>query len=563
MKLERVISELRQFPGNSYVTFIYNKHDQYLGMYEISMLVDNNSESVNESYISVCYTGGKFFTYEGEEGYYPLNDIKSSIQDFSFINRNTLPQSSSEVPEYLAHDLFPSLPNPDSIATYAEKKEFIRAFENEFFSFQSSLKRKDRVMNHRKIKIGDTFHFKLDDEKLLLSEQNYFLAKNIFVLLPDEVRLIRFRPHYHWIYVEVDNIEDETISFKINKFIPYGRFKLSTERFDIDDYNKMILYSNNESNHILAFAEKESTPRRLSERKVVQSAETEKGAQQTTLIFPEPAIEEAIDIGEKMYIKVPFMDISFCDGYAITHHKISNTELVALKINNPNLREAFNGVQTFIAEWLNQKDVHISFTYKYSDSDKETIEAYSPEINKISDALFKEIPQYNVISNLIERLDDNQSKSVTDIIDDPISGLCDIDEDTFFNTLLTGKKTKHTEHLRYLSKIHSKKITRLRFSKNPISFLFYVGDKNNYHLVWETFEAKLGTYIWSFYDSPHKQEGFKQSVTSIEKTINEICTIGRREYLQSSPDNFRRIIHDYNDSGFLRWKNELNSILDL
>ena len=67
------------------------------------------------------------------------------------------------------------------------------------------------------------------------------------------------------------------------------------------------------------------------------------------------------------------------------------------------------------------------------------------------------------------------------------------------------------------------------------------------------------TYIWTC----SKDKGtLKGKIEEIDSDIGLIKQIGKSKYLQKE-DEVRRIYHDYSDNedGFLKWKNELETLV--
>jgi superfamily II DNA or RNA helicase len=129
------------------------------------------------------------------------------------------------------------------------------------------------------------------------------------------------------------------------------------------------------------------------------------------------------------------------------------------------------------------------------------------------------------------------------------------DEDLFEN-VLANKQYKHHRNLRYLSKGHDRSILKLRFVLEPFSFMFLLSGNNQYHLVWETLDTEEATYIWHIEKTIHELE---LKIKEIDKLLGIIRTKGRQEYLETNPENFSRILHDYSDDqkGFIIWKDLL------
>ena len=86
--------------------------------------------------------------------------------------------------------------------------------------------------------------------------------------------------------------------------------------------------------------------------------------------------------------------------------------------------------------------------------------------------------------------------------------------------------------------------------------MFLLSGENQFHIVLETLDTEEATYLWHI-------EKDKTQLKSQLKTINEYLSIirnnGRQTFLETKPENFSRILHDYSDTkkGFVIWKDLL------
>ena len=126
--------------------------------------------------------------------------------------------------------------------------------------------------------------------------------------------------------------------------------------------------------------------------------------------------------------------------------------------------------------------------------------------------------------------------------------------------LLKHKAVIHYRQLRYLAEKHESDILKLRFVLNPFSFVFLLSGNEQYHLVMETLDTREATYIWHI--EKDRQELMNQ-LNAIDKQLNIIRNDGRQAFLESQPQNFNRILHDYSEEqkGFVLWKDLLQESL--
>lgn len=115
-------------------------------------------------------------------------------------------------------------------------------------------------------------------------------------------------------------------------------------------------------------------------------------------------------------------------------------------------------------------------------------------------------------------------------------------EEDLLEDILVLKQYKHHRHLRYLSEKHERAILKLRFVLEPFSFVFLLAGNNQYHLVWETLDTEEATYIWHFEKSVYELE---RNTKQVDGLLDQIRTMGKQQYLETNPDHFNRIVHDY------------------
>ena len=94
---------------------------------------------------------------------------------------------------------------------------------------------------------------------------------------------------------------------------------------------------------------------------------------------------------------------------------------------------------------------------------------------------------------------------------------------------------------------------KLRFVLQPFSFVFLIVGAENYHIVLETLDTEEATYIWH---TVKNKSILMDSIKRIDKELNIIREQGRQAYLETEPQSFSKIAHDYseNNKGFVLWK---------
>ncbi len=133
-------------------------------------------------------------------------------------------------------------------------------------------------------------------------------------------------------------------------------------------------------------------------------------------------------------------------------------------------------------------------------------------------------------------------------------------EEEFLENVLKNQNLRHYRHIRYLANKHANDILKIRFVLSPFSFVFLLPGAEQFHVIMETLDTEEATYIW------HLDKNIavlKNKLSEIDLNINMIRNNGRQAFLESHPQNFIRILHDYSDErkGFIIWKDFLEEIL--
>jgi hypothetical protein len=87
-----------------------------------------------------------------------------------------------------------------------------------------------------------------------------------------------------------------------------------------------------------------------------------------------------------------------------------------------------------------------------------------------------------------------------------------------------------------------------------------IGGENSYFIVMETLDTEEATYIWQ---TPKNRSSLIEGVQQIDIQLSIIREKGRQIFLEKSPENFRKIIHDYSGDkkGFVLWKSAIEEFI--
>ena len=126
--------------------------------------------------------------------------------------------------------------------------------------------------------------------------------------------------------------------------------------------------------------------------------------------------------------------------------------------------------------------------------------------------------------------------------------------------ILKNNKFKHSKHLQHLAENHLGHLLKLRFTLSPFSFIFLLQGSEQFHIILETLDTEEATYLWHFNKEiqllPHQLKVIDQQLTIIKNQ-------GRQAFIETNPENFSRIVHDYSNNlkGFIIWKGMLEERL--
>ena len=83
--------------------------------------------------------------------------------------------------------------------------------------------------------------------------------------------------------------------------------------------------------------------------------------------------------------------------------------------------------------------------------------------------------------------------------------------------------------------------------------MLLIAGEQNYHIILETLDTEEATYIWH---TDKNKSALIDTIKQIDIELTIIKEKGRQAYLETNPQNFSRIVHDYSDNnkGFIIWK---------
>ncbi|HZK96100.1 MAG TPA: DEAD/DEAH box helicase family protein [Prolixibacteraceae bacterium] len=311
--------------------------------------------------------------------------------------------------------------------------------------------------------------------------------------------------------------------------------------YKIDYLNKLFLKRNTYYRRL----EKQAT---LFDEQQIEPTETEKN-----YIF-----EQQIKLSLE---QIEFMYGSFVFRFVI---KEINKEL-EFEIENDDIRPEFEVLKPYFSKILSLKQVKIDLFAEFINEKLISQMAQSSDLEKFNREIIESVKFKFVTKTFFGKVPISKfQKNLLDITQLQIGEngniqLFDSNEE-FLENILKNKSFRHYRQIRYLANNHTNSILKIRFVLSPFSFVFLLSGAEQFHIVMETLDTEEATYIWQI----HKDLTLlRNKLKEIDLDINIIRNDGRQTFLESQPQDFTRIVHDYSDErkGFVIWKDLLEEIL--
>lgn len=276
-----------------------------------------------------------------------------------------------------------------------------------------------------------------------------------------------------------------------------------------------------------------------------------------------PVDESEIVSGQiKEKIEVPIEQLEFRFGSIAFKHIVAdfNGKEVEFEIENLNVRPEFTVLKPYFIRFLKNTSVLVNIRATFQHNRLVFKSASSSDLDKINREVIESVKFRFLNKEIIKGIPAGEENLLNAVqVQGAGEQLIYTNEDDLLESILARKQYKHHRHLRYLSQKHERTILKLRFVLEPFSFVFLLSGNNQYHLVWETLDTEEATYIWHIEKSAYELE---RSIKQIDGLLGQIRTKGRQQYLETNPEHFSRIVHDYSDDkGFIIWKDQLEEKL--
>ena len=277
-------------------------------------------------------------------------------------------------------------------------------------------------------------------------------------------------------------------------------------------------------------------------------------------LFDEP-VEEPMNTKEvftlEQKIKIPIEKLEFRYGsiaFKFIVHELK-TE-IEFEIENLEVRPEFEVLKPYFTKAIKSKNAKVDIHAEFENGKLVSQLATSPDIEKINTEVI-EAAKFRFVSIKILAQLPKTSENILTVseIQNKEKQLYN-DGQELLDDILKNKNYKHSKHLYYLANKHERNLMKIRFVLNPFSFVFLLSGGKQFHVILETLDTEEATYLWHV---EKDKESLIKKIKEIDHQFNLIRNKGRQAFLETKPNNFSKILHDYSDEekGFVTWKNLL------
>ncbi|WP_445735317.1 TOTE conflict system archaeo-eukaryotic primase domain-containing protein [Mariniflexile sp.] len=280
-------------------------------------------------------------------------------------------------------------------------------------------------------------------------------------------------------------------------------------------------------------------------------------------LFDEPQDEVAtsnhiLTIEKK--IKVSIEELEFHYGSVAFKHSVveMNTEL-QFQVENIEIRPEFEVLKPYFIKTLKSKNITVEIFAEFENGKLASQLSLSTDIDRINKEVVEGVKFQFLNKGLLKQfIPKKQNIFTSEELQE--KGKIYSNAEELLNEILKNKQYKHSQHIQYLADRHENQVMKIRFVLNPFSFVFLLAGEQRYFVVLETLDTEEATYIWQ---TPKNKASLIEEVKQIDNQLSIIRERGRQAFLENSPENFTKIIHDYSDNkkGFILWKSALEEVI--
>ncbi len=283
---------------------------------------------------------------------------------------------------------------------------------------------------------------------------------------------------------------------------------------------------------------------------------------QSGTMFDEPDVISKPEKGDFTFeksLKILIEQLEFRFGAIAFKYTVPEIKTeVEFEIENTEMRPEFDVLKPYFVKVLKTKNIKVDVFAQFENGMLNSYFATSADIQKINREIIDSVKFKFVSKDIIGKMPIGEENllNMEQLQGNKTATQLYHSEEQLLDDLLTLKNVRHGKQLRYLSNKHESSILKIRFVLSPFSFVFLINGTQQYHIVLETLDTEEATYIWHIdKGNTHLSRKLKQ----IDEALGVIRTKGRQTYIESIPQEFSRILHDYSDDrkGFIIWKDLL------
>lgn len=279
-------------------------------------------------------------------------------------------------------------------------------------------------------------------------------------------------------------------------------------------------------------------------------------------LFDEPLeyipVKQSLIIDKKIKVAIEDLDFRY-SNIGFQYSDKDNNQQLDFEIENEEFRPEYEVLKPYFSKVLKSKYVQIDISAEIENGVILSQLATSLDLNNINKEIVESVKFLFLNKSFIHQTSTSQQNILT-TTELPKNQKLYIDGENILEDLLKGKKYKHSRHIQFLAERHEYRTMKLRFVLQPFSFMFLIVGEQNYHIILETLDTEEATYIWH---TSKDKTVLIETIKLIDNELNIIREQGRQAYIDTTPINFSRIVHDYsNDNkGFTAWKDLLEERL--
>lgn len=237
----------------------------------------------------------------------------------------------------------------------------------------------------------------------------------------------------------------------------------------------------------------------------------------------------------------------------------TNFEL-EFEIENLNVRPEFEVLKPYFSKVLRSKYIRIDLQAEIENNKLVSQLPTSADIEKINREVIEGVKFKFITKNFFGQKQITKKNLLTSTQLQNGQQELYSDGQELLEDILRYKNFKHSEQLRFLAQRHEETQVKIRFVLSPFSFVFLLSGENQFHIILETLDTEEATYLWH---ADKNKKSLIKKVKEIDQQLNLIRKKGRQAFLETNPESFSRILHDYSDNnkGFIIWKDLLKEQL--